>query len=205
MTSAAEPDPGTTDAVRAKRSLRRELLALRRALPAADVAAASARVVALLRDLPEVKQATTMLLYVADPDEIDVSALRDAAPSVRTVLLPRVEGDRLVTVRHMPGDDLVVGALGVREPVGPAVDPSPVDVVIVPGVAFDPAGGRLGRGRGLYDRLLAQLPQAVHIGVCVEQLVVDVVPCEPHDVRVDVLVSDASVRRRDADVHDAPT
>ncbi len=78
------------------------------------------------------------------------------------------------------------------------MDPAGIDVVVIPGVAFTPSGGRLGRGRGLYDRFLAGLPRAVRIGVCLEALVVPELPLEAHDVLMDVVVTDASVRRRDA-------
>jgi len=225
MTSASNP-PSDVDRpdVGVKRARRSELLAARRAVPAADVAAASRRIVATLRSLPELAPAArpgagpdalpgraaerNLLLYAADPDEVDLSELLAAPPQGFRVLLPRVErsaeGDELVTVRHGPGDELVVGPLGVREPTGPAVDPTDVDVVIVPGVAFSPSGGRLGRGRGMYDRFLPRLPRAVRIGVCIEQLVVADLVLERHDARMDLLVTDASVRRRTASVPDAP-
>jgi len=209
QSSPSDVDPSDVDV---KRARRRELLAARRAVPAADVAAASGRIVATLRDLselaPDASCERSLLLYAADPDEVDLTELLEAPPLGFRVLLPRVErsaeGDELVTVRHEPGAALVVGPLGVREPTGPAVDPTDVDVVIVPGVAFSPSGGRLGRGRGIYDRFLPQLPRAVRIGVCIEQLVVEDLPLEAHDARMDLLVTDASVRRRTASVPDAP-
>jgi 5-formyltetrahydrofolate cyclo-ligase len=214
MTSAE--DSGTD--VGSKRARRRELLEVRRALPPAAVAAASQRVVANLRGLVELSSAAgvgarasarptserALLLYAADADEIDLSDLLDAPPPGFRVLLPRVEGDELVTVLHEPGDVLVTGELGVREPTGPAIDPADVDVVVVPGVAFSPSGGRLGRGRGMYDRLLPRLPHALRIGVCIEQLVVEDLPLEAHDARMGLVVTDASIRRRDASGTDAP-
>jgi len=186
-----------------KRERRRELLAARRAVPAGEVAAGSLRVVAHLRALPEVSEARTLLLYAADPDEIDLAGLFDEPPAGCRVLLPRVEGDELVVVPHLPDDELVIGSLGVREPVGAAVDVAQIDVAIVPGVAFSSLGDRLGRGRGLYDRLLARIPDTVRIGVSMEQFVVEALPTEAHDVRVDLVVTDASIRRRDA-VKDGP-
>lgn len=183
-----------------KRVRRRELLAARRDLPAAVVAAASQQVVMRLLDLPELHAARSVLLYAADPDEIDLSPLIDEAPLRFQVLLPRVEGDRLVMVAHAPGDVLAPGAFGVREPSGPSIEhpDARIDVVLTPGVAFSPTGARLGRGRGFYDRLLPKLPTAVRIGVCAEPFVIDDLPVEDHDVRMDLVVSDVHVRRRDA-------
>jgi 5-formyltetrahydrofolate cyclo-ligase len=208
MTNAAHPEPD----VGMKRARRRELLAIRRAVPAADVAAASRRVVANLRGLPELageasdepSPGRSLLLYAADPDEVDLTDLLTVPPPGYRVLLPRVEGDDLVIVRHAPEAALVIGRLGVREPTGPAVDPASVDAVVVPGVAFTPSGARLGRGRGMYDRLLPRLPRALRIGVCIEQLVVDDLPLEAHDAPMDLIVTDASVRRRDAVGADEP-
>lgn len=181
----------------AKRTLRRERLAARRAVPRAVRAARDAAVVAALRDLPELDGAGGLLLYAALPGEPDLAALLADPPRGTTVLLPRVEGDAVVPVVHRAGDALVVGAHGVAEPAGPAAPDAAVDVVVLPGVAFDAEGWRLGRGGGHYDRLLARLgPRVLAVGVADEAAVVDGVPREPHDRPVDVLVTDASVRRR---------
>jgi len=189
--------------VTAKRTLRRELLAARRATPTDQRDDASRAVVHALRALPELAALARqdqprrhVLAYVADPDEIDVGALL-AEPRGWSTLLPRVDDGALVAVAHTPDAPLVPGAYGIPEPVGPALDPSRIDVVLVPGVAFTPDGWRLGRGAGLYDRLLASLrPDALRIGVCAEAFVVPELPLDPHDQPMDVLVTDASTRRR---------
>jgi 5-formyltetrahydrofolate cyclo-ligase len=180
----------------AKHVLRRALLDVRRALPHDVVAAASARIVATLRTLPELAGAGTVLLYAADPDEVDLDALVERAPTGWRVLLPRVEDGEVVAVPHAPGTPLTVGHRGIREPAGTPVDGSAVDAVVVPGVAFSPSGERLGRGAGMYDRLLPRLERAVRVGVCLERFVRTDLPVEPHDAAVDVVVTDASVRRR---------
>jgi 5-formyltetrahydrofolate cyclo-ligase len=192
--------PAAGDRADRKRARRRELLAERRDMQTAQVTALSQQVITHLLTLAELRAARAVLLYAAAPDEIDLTTLLDASPPQFRVLLPRVEGDRLVTVAYAPGDALITGALGVREPSGPAVELSDagIEAVVVPGVAFSPTGGRLGRGRGFYDRLLPLLPAAIRIGVCAEQFVVDDLPLEEHDVRMDVVVSDAAVRRTDA-------
>lgn len=185
--------------------MRRALLARRRSVPAAAVAAASEVIVALLRELPELTsragrgtEARSVLLYAADPDEVDLGGLIDDPPAGWTVLLPRVVGGTVVAVPHAPGTPLDTGYRGIREPSGPPLDATSsaaIAAVIVPGVAFTPSGARLGRGAGMYDRLLAGLAGAVRVGVCMEAFIVEDLPLEPHDVAVDVLVTDASVRR----------
>jgi 5-formyltetrahydrofolate cyclo-ligase len=73
-------------------------------------------------------------------------------------------------------------------------DPTAVDVVIVPGVAFTPDGARLGQGGGWYDRFLAEVrPECTSIGVGFDPQVVDVLPTEPHDIRLDCVVTESGV------------
>ena len=195
-----------------KRALRRELLAWRRALPADRVATASTAIVAALRDLAELApvpsgRSRDLLLYAADPDEPSLDALVTEPPAGWRVLLPRVEDGGIVAVPVAPGARLRTGHRGIREPVGTPVGPSAlaaVSAVVVPGAAFTPDGHRLGRGAGMYDRLLPRLGGAVRIGVALEDLVRGSLPVEPHDVRMDVVVTDASVRRSPTDGRRGP-
>ena len=92
--------------------------------------------------------------------------------------------------------DLIPGLLGTREPprLAPSADPSRLDLVLVPGVAFDLQCRRLGRGRGHYDATLAQLSgRAVRVGLAFELQLVAEVPFEPHDAPVDAVVTEARV------------
>jgi 5-formyltetrahydrofolate cyclo-ligase len=201
--------------VEAKRALRRELLARRRALTSEEHARVSLAVVHALAALPELTRARTLLLYAAQPDEVDLTTLPAAIAAARTaagllapptLLLPRVVGTALELARaggdgHDLLADLRPGAFGLLEPPEGAriVDAEAVDLAIVPGVAFSPAGRRLGRGGGFYDRLLARLrPDCVVIGVCAQVCIVPTLPEEPHDRPVDVVVTDASLWRRAA-------
>lgn len=204
-------DSDETDA--AKRMLRRELLAERRGLDPARTIAASDLIVARLLDLPELRRpagtrphgSLRVLLYAADPDEVRLDALIVSPPPGWGVLLPRVEDGELVVVPHPPGAPLHRGHRGIREPDGDAVDPAEVDVAIVPGVAFTPEGSRLGRGAGMYDRLLPRTAGAPRIGVCLERFVRGRLPVAGHDASVDLVVTDASVRRRTVTAGVGPT
>lgn len=87
------------------------------------------------------------------------------------------------------------GPHGVRTPTGDPIDPNTLDLVLVPGLAFDLAGRRLGRGGGFYDRFLAELPAATTlVGVCFEAQLVDRVPTDPHDARVRMLITESGAR-----------
>ena len=182
----------------AKTALRRTALLARRSLSDDQRRTAAAAVAERLLGMRRLHAARNVLLYAATADELDVTSvaapLRDAG--VRT-LFPRVRGDELELVAATDLLNLRLGYRGIREPVGPAIDPDVVDVAVVPGVAFDVHGGRLGHGGGHYDRLLAALPEdRLAIGVCFACQVVPRVPLEPHDLPVDVVVTEAGVHRR---------
>lgn len=137
-----------------------------------------------------------VVTYLAMRDEVDLSGLYGLERCV--FVAPRID-DRDELALHVYDDtSLERHTLGFDEPRASAstVDPSDVDVVLVPGLAFDRSGGRLGRGRGYYDRFLARLPQGVAtVGVTVDDAVVDSVPMDETDRRVGWLATESGVDR----------
>lgn len=145
-----------------------------------------------LRRHPRIVAAKTLLLYSALPDEVQTQPLLDELVSQgKTVLLPRVVSDTDMELRHYHSrEDLVSGAFGIMEPVGALFDDfSHIDMAVIPGMAFDRQGHRLGRGRGYYDRFLARIPFTYKIGVCFPYQLVDEVPTNADDVSMDEIVS----------------
>ena len=150
---------------------------------------------AVLAD-PRFQEAQTVLLYHSLPDEVDTGrllaelALASADFSGKTILLPRVTGETDMELRVYTGPyDMTRGAFGIMEPSGALfTDYSQITLAIVPGMAFDCCGHRLGRGKGYYDRFLPLLPQAYKIGVCFPFQLVDSVPTVPTDVVMDEVV-----------------
>ena len=143
---------------------------------------------------PRIKQARTLLLYHAMPDEVDTRPLiRLLAQQMgKTVLLP-VTLPQTLELRRYTGDENLQasGKYHIMEPTGPLFTRhEAIDVVVVPGVAFDAQGRRLGHGKGYYDRLLAQLPRAYKIGLCFAFQMVERVPTTPQDVAMDEVVHD---------------
>lgn len=159
-------------------------------------AAAAARALRRLEALPEWKGARNVALYAALPGEIAVQGLRAALGDC--VVLPRVEGRVLVLHRVEPGEPLPAGFRGIAEPEpsAPVVVPGEVDLFLVPGLLFDREGRRLGRGGGHYDRLLTTArPDAVRIGLCYADRLVERLPADPWDEPVDLIVTDEEVWR----------
>lgn len=137
----------------------------------------------------------TIAVFSALPGEVDLTKIIAAHPE-RHWAWPRVEGDGLHFHRvENPETQLTPGAFGVREPSPdlPVIPVEMIDAFFCPGLAFDPRGGRLGRGRGFYDRMLANArPGALKIGICFPWQIMADVFCEAHDVLMDEIVSAVS-------------
>ncbi|HEX2676554.1 MAG TPA: 5-formyltetrahydrofolate cyclo-ligase [Polyangiales bacterium] len=195
-----EPDAAQLAALRAraKQEIRRQLRATRRVLPESACAERSARACASLQALPELASVRTVIAYVAMRKEIDPRALCDALRACGvTVGLPRIEDEGLELHVHAGEDALIENEMGVREPApdAPRIELAAVDVIVVPALALDPRGYRIGYGGGYYDRLLPALPHAFKIGFAYDFQLVAEAPNDAHDVPVDCIVTDARVLR----------
>jgi 5-formyltetrahydrofolate cyclo-ligase len=188
------PDELAVLRAHAKRQLRKQLLAVRRVLPASVVAERSAKACERLLSLPQLTAATTILAYVAMRKEIDPSAvLAHAFATNKRVVLPRIGDEGLALHEHHEGVALIENHLGVQEPSASAarVEPSAIDLVIVPALAVDPRGYRVGYGGGFYDRLLPQMTNATKVAFVYDFQLVSEAPNEAHDAQVTHIISDA--------------
>ena len=150
----------------------------------------SAEALTTLERHPVFRQARTVLLYHSLPDEPDTHAFIRRWQGRKRVLLPVVRGDELELREYTGPEHMTTGAFGIEEPEGGAfTDYDDIDLAVVPGVAFDRAGNRLGRGKGYYDRLLPKLGRACKIGLCFSFQIVEHIPAEPHDIRMDLIIS----------------
>ncbi len=163
-------------------------------LSSADRRAGSIQVCTRLRQEPVWREATWVLLYSPLPDELDVlPLLRDALGTGKRVALLRFDPLRN---SYLAGqvlnldDDLQPGQYGIREPRDhcPVVGLNRLDFVLVPGVAFAMDGRRLGRGKGIYDRLLRSVCGR-KCGAGFDEQIVDDLPVEPHDIRLDCILT----------------
>ncbi|HET9258532.1 MAG TPA: 5-formyltetrahydrofolate cyclo-ligase [Acidimicrobiia bacterium] len=137
----------------------------------------------------------TVSAFLAMTGEVDVSPLFERLPGWRWVL-PRVEPDRTMTFRDrdVPRER---HRFGMEQPgdVGPVIAVHEIDIFLTPGLAFDRRGGRLGNGAGFYDRVLStKRGDAIAVGVTVMKHLVDEVPMETHDQRIDWLATETGVR-----------
>jgi 5-formyltetrahydrofolate cyclo-ligase len=200
-----ELPPNTTpeeyDALKrlAKEALRKRVAALRRALTADARAQRAAQMCQHLTALPEFAAARVVAAYMPLRFEIaPTQAMERALELGKVVVLPRVDAltSTITLHRYQPGDELVESGFMVREPLENAaiVPPQDVDVVWVPGLAFDAKGQRLGYGQGFYDRLLLHM-RALRVGLAFDFQLLAEVPSFPHDLPVDCVVTDHRVLR----------
>lgn len=157
---------------------------------------ASEAIARRLLDDPRFEAARTVCLYVAAGAEVETARL--IAETLRRkgeFVAPRLGEDLSMTLhaaRAYP-EGFALHALGFMAPEAsaPLVDPASVDFIIAPGVAFDRSGGRLGRGKGLYDRLLERAPAAIKVGLAFSFQVVEDVPADERDVSMDAVITEA--------------
>jgi len=186
-----------------KNSLRQEVLAKRDAISQAARQAFTVDLLVNISSLPEWKKANTVLLYLGIKTEFDPTPLVEAALSMeKTVVLPRIlKAENRLEIRQIQSldQDLVSGVWGLREPDPsscPEIEPAKLDFVLVPGVAFDLQGNRMGYGAGFYDRLLSdQRLVAPRISAFFSEQLVDQVPHEAHDLPVDIMVMPRQILR----------
>ena len=179
---------------RAKQAIRKKMRAVRNALPDAARANRSEKLTARLLDLDALNDAATVLAFASLEHEVATAPLIDALLTRgKQVVLPRVSGDDLVLHAIDAETPLAEGAFSVPEPPedAPLVEPSAVDFALVPALAVDLRGFRIGYGGGYYDRLLPKLPEATTCAVAFDFQLVAEVPDFPFDVAVDWVVTDA--------------
>ncbi len=175
-----------------------EMRRIRRAIPAQERKDRSTLVTRLLSSLPEIRSAAGVLAFSSFGSEVETAELLGLLEeSGVPVFLPFLTGGEMFVAEHRRGERLVETTYGPREPFSRrAGAPEGIGAAVVPGLAFDRRGGRLGYGGGHYDRFLRQLPAAANlIGVGFSEQVVVEVPLAETDVLLDLVVTDGEVIR----------
>ena len=178
----------------AKAGLRQQIRARLAALTPPQRAAASLQICSHLRQQAIWQTANSILFFSPLPDEPDIWPLLEAAHALgKTVALPRFAADTKAYTAACLLDlrsDFPIGRFGIREPAATCAEflLNRLDLVLVPGVAFDARGGRLGRGRGFYDRLLAAV-RGTKCGVAFDEQLVEAIPVGPLDVRLNCIIT----------------
>lgn len=172
-----------------KYEVRNKIKALRIMMAAEEKLAAAEAVFERVEHSAAFQLAEKILMYHSLPDELDTRRFLNKWKDKKRFFLPRVNG---VNLELLPYDEsrLEIGSFHIEEPTGSDIHPiEEIEVIIVPGVAFDRKGRRLGRGKGFYDRLLKS-SKATKIGVGYEFQLVDELPYEDHDVPMNMIITE---------------
>lgn len=172
-----------------KDDIRRQVRARKTMLDATEKAAAARRVFDRVRRLAAFVMAERVLIYHSLPDELSTREFMAEMDGCKQFFLPRVNG---IDLEILPYDRtrMHLGAFRIEEPDGDdTVDVGDIDLIIVPAVAFDRRGNRIGRGKGYYDRLLSR-SRALTVGVCYDFQLFDEFDTEQHDMPVDYVIAD---------------
>lgn len=174
-----------------KPELRRHIRALKQQHTREECSLWSASLYKALEAHPRFQTACNVMLFSSLPDEPDTAPLLMRYAGSKNLYLPAVVGDNIEVRRYRGHQDLRQGAFGISEPVGePLLELSLLDLVVVPGVAFDLEGHRLGRGCGFYDRFFSQAElQAYRLGYAYPFQIVSHVPTDHHDVVMDEVLT----------------
>lgn len=174
-----------------KKEIRKKIKNLRTMLSDVEKAAAAEEVFARLEQTAAFLLSDHILMYHSLPDELSTHRFLDKWAPRKRFYLPRVNG---VNLEILPYDQsrLEFGSFHIEEPVGDeTIDPDVIEMIVVPAVAYDRRGNRLGRGKGFYDRLLKST-KAAKIGVGYDFQLLDSLPTEPHDVPMDMVITQRS-------------
>ena len=184
----------TPSSINAKSDLRQQI---RSALEKISPAVRAVESICLCDRLEaQLRSARTILFFAPLPDELDVWPLLEKLLAAEKICaLPFFDSaTQTYSARRVQNlaSDISIGKFGVREPVSscPEIPPEKFDLILVPGVAFDWNGNRLGRGQGFYDRLLEKI-RGVKCGVGYDFQLIGKIPMEPHDARVNFIVTPA--------------
>ncbi|MBP3576066.1 MAG: 5-formyltetrahydrofolate cyclo-ligase [Paludibacteraceae bacterium] len=168
---------------RAKQRMRELLIQKRRMLSAEERTAQSELILSQLEKMTVFREAKTVLLYYPKNNEVDVLPLFKRYKRDKVLLLPVTHRNGMTANPYEGNDKMHRGKVGIPEPTTPPFEGN-IDVIIVPAVAFDKQGNRLGRGGGYYDRFLKKQTHATIIGVGYDFQLVDEVPVRKHDQKM---------------------
>lgn len=182
-----------------KINLRQEMLMRRKALSSEFRQLAEAKILIFLSQVQELNQAPGVALYWAVGSEVSTQSIFGHLQTIdKKLYLPRsdLSAESLEMVEVHSPQDLTWGPFKTREPGprGAAVGQEHFPIILIPGLAFDPQGGRLGRGRGYYDRFLSHYT-GLKIGLAFSEQILPRLPTDPHDVPMDLIITEQGIHK----------
>lgn len=171
-----------------KNTLRQQIRTLKKQHSPEELRIQSEKILQRLAANPCFLQAEKVMLYASLPDEVQTLDFIETWRYRKTIILPTVVGDDIVPVEMAENVTLAEGNFRIPEPQNHPYT-GDFDLIVVPGMAFDADGHRLGRGRGYYDRFLTRHPDVHTIGICFDFQLLPEIPTEPHDRIIDEIIT----------------
>jgi len=176
-----------------KESLRKEVILKRDNITLEDRTIKSKLIISKLEGLSEFIQAKKVLSYYSYGSEVKIVDAMEKWAKQKELYLPKLNKD--LSFKALPYDELVKNRYGIPEPIS-GEGTKDLDLIIIPGTAFDKKGGRLGMGKGYYDRFLSKHKDVLRIGLAFDEQILESVPQKPYDEIVDIIITDKEIIRR---------
>jgi len=179
-----------------KREIRKRIMTLRNAMTPEEIEAKSGEIVRQLKGLREIRESSTLMVYLSFGSEVLTDDLiRWGWDAGKRIVVPFCHPESREMTSCLLGGftELETGHYGIREPKAERLKPVPreeIDAVLIPAVAFDRQGRRVGYGGGYYDRFLPEIPRSARIGAAFACQIVAEIPPDPHDVPADRIVTE---------------
>ena len=175
-----------------KRSIRKRIREQREQLLAAEVKETSERIYERFAASEVFQKAEVIMSYMSFKNEVDTHKINEAVITAgKKLILPRVKDKENMEAVEYNGN-FQKGSMGITEPAGKPYE-GKIDLIIVPGIAFDREGNRIGFGRGYYDRFLEKYPQAQRVSLIYDFQLIESIPAEEHDKKTELLFTKNSI------------
>ncbi len=174
-----------------KNDIRKYIAEKKKEISQKEIDAFSTVIFNKIETLPEFASAKQILIYHSIEGEVQTGDFIEKYNLQKDILLPVVKGNDLVIRKYIDKTKCLKGPFDILEPIGDDIsDNQSIDLIIIPGTAFDKHGNRMGRGKGFYDRLLASIsPKTVKIGICFDFQLLDTIPVDNWDIKMDIIIS----------------
>ncbi len=151
----------------------------------------SAAILEKLEVMDKFIKSSTIMLYWSMDDEVYTHDFILRHGKNKRIILPSVNGNELELKEYRGSHKLIAGeGFGILEPEGSVFEtPEDIELIVVPGVAFDKKNNRIGRGRGYYDKFL-RLSEAYKVGICFDFQLLDEIPVDEHDILMDIVITE---------------
>ena len=180
-----------------KKRIREGISIIRKNLSREIIAEKSKKIIETLINLEEYRKAITIMSYVSLDIEVDTKELikSELSNQNKKVIVPYIREGYIKASMLRNYNDLSIGEHGVLEPTNKEEYKAGIDLIIIPGVAFDKTGSRIGFGKGYYDKFLKDYDNTHKVALAFEEQIVDNVPSEEHDQKVDIIITEKRIIR----------